>query len=47
MENNLTYIGQWLRDTFSIFVNELKLVFSDSGVMLIFCFAGRDRKSVV
>lgn len=40
MEKNLTYIGQWLRDTFSIFVNELKLVFSDSGVMLIFCFAG-------
>ncbi len=40
MEKNLTYIGQWLCDTFSIFVNELKLVFSDSGVMLIFCFAG-------
>lgn len=40
MEKNLPYIGQWLRDTFSIFVNELKLVFSDSGVMLIFCFAG-------
>ena len=40
MEEKKTYIGQWLRDTWEIFLGELKLIVHDSGVMLIFCFAG-------
>ncbi len=35
-----TYIGQWFRDVWNIFTNELNLVVHDSGVMLIFLFAG-------
>lgn len=38
--NRKTYLGRWFYDCANIFVNELKLIFSDSGVMLIFCFAG-------
>ena len=40
MEEKITYIGRWLRDAWGIFVNELKLIVHDNGVMLIFCFAG-------
>ena len=40
MEEKITYIGRWLRDTWGIFVNELRMISKDSGVMLIFCFAG-------
>ena len=40
MAEKITYIGQWIRDAFGIFVNELRMVVHDSGVMLIFCFAG-------
>ena len=35
-----TYMGQWFRDIWTIFTNELNLVLHDSGVMLIFLFAG-------
>jgi ABC-2 type transport system permease protein len=35
-----TYIGQWFRDIWNIFTNELNLVLHDSGVLLIFLFAG-------
>ena len=38
--NRKTYAGRWLQDGFNIFVNELKLIFHDSGVLLIFGFAG-------
>lgn len=40
MEEKITYIGRWRRDTWGIFVNELRMISKDSGVMLIFCFAG-------
>ena len=40
MASKTTYLGQWIRETFSIFVDELRMVVRDSGVMLIFCFAG-------
>ncbi|MBO4755266.1 MAG: ABC transporter permease [Bacteroidales bacterium] len=33
-------MGQWIRDTFKIFADELGMVVHDNGVMLIFCFAG-------
>ena len=36
----LTYIGQWLSDWYAIFVRELKHIFSDSGVLIIFFLAG-------
>lgn len=36
----VTYAGQWFRDAWNIFVNELKLIVHDNGVMLIFLFAG-------
>ena len=35
-----TYIGKWFSDVWNIFTNELNLVVHDSGVMLIFLFAG-------
>ena len=35
-----SYIGQWFQDVWNIFTNELNLVLHDSGVMLIFLFAG-------
>lgn len=40
MRKNKTYAGQWLSDWFSIFVSELKHIFTDSGVMIIFFLAG-------
>ncbi len=40
MGEKLTYIGRWLRDVWGIFVNELRMISRDGGVMLIFCFAG-------
>ena len=40
MTRNHTYFGQWFRDTWGIFVNELRMIVRDNGVMLIFCFAG-------
>ena len=40
MANKTTYLGRWIRETFSIFVDELRMVVRDNGVMLIFCFAG-------
>ncbi|MBO4756548.1 MAG: ABC transporter permease [Bacteroidales bacterium] len=40
MANKTTYLGQWIRETFNIFVEELRMVVRDNGVMLIFCFAG-------
>ncbi len=36
----ITYIGQWFSDWYSIFVNELRLIFSDSGALIIFFLAG-------
>ena len=40
MSNRITYFGQWLRDAWGIFVNEIKMIGRDNGVILIFCFAG-------
>lgn len=40
MAEKISYLGQWIRDTYRIFVEELRMVVRDSGVMLIFCFAG-------
>ncbi len=40
MAEKITYLGQWIRDTFKIFADELGMVVHDNGVMLIFCFAG-------
>ena len=40
MEEKISYIGGWIRDTFGIFMNELRMVVHDNGVMLIFLFAG-------
>ena len=40
MADKISYFGQWIRDTYRIFVEELRMVVRDSGVMLIFCFAG-------
>lgn len=40
MRKNKTYTGQWLADWFSIFASELKHIFTDSGVMIIFFLAG-------
>ena len=36
----LTYIGQWFSDWYAIFVRELRHIFSDSGVLIIFFLAG-------
>ncbi len=35
-----TYFGSWLLDFWEIFTHELRLIFSDSGVMVIFFLAG-------
>jgi len=35
-----TYIGQWLSDWYRIFVHELKMIFSDEGVLVIFFLGG-------
>ena len=35
-----SYISTWFRDFWGIFTHELKLIFSDSGVMIIFFLAG-------
>jgi ABC-2 type transport system permease protein len=40
MANKTTYLGQWIRESFNIFAEELRMVVHDNGVMLIFCFAG-------
>ena len=39
MANN-RFINTWLRDWWDIFCHELKQIFSDGGVMLIFIIAG-------
>ena len=36
----MSYISKWFRDLWNLFTNELQLIFHDSGVLLIFCFAG-------
>lgn len=36
----LQYTRQWLSDWYSIFANEIRQIFSDSGVMVIFFLAG-------
>ena len=36
----ISYLGTWVRNWYSIFVNELRLIFSDSGVMVIFFVGG-------
>ncbi|MBP3257469.1 MAG: ABC transporter permease [Bacteroidales bacterium] len=36
----MNYVSNWIRDIWNIFVNELRLIGRDNGVMLIFCFAG-------
>ena len=36
----MKYLKQWFRDTWNLLNNELSLVLHDSGVMIIFCFAG-------
>ena len=34
------YIRQWFADWYSIFVHELKMIFSDEGVLVIFFLGG-------
>ena len=36
----MSYISNWFSETWQIFIHELREVFHDSGVMIIFCFAG-------
>ena len=36
----MKYLSQWFHDVWNLFNNELRLVLHDSGVMIIFCFAG-------
>ena len=36
----MSYISKWFSETWQIFIHELREVFHDSGVMIIFCFAG-------
>lgn len=36
----ISYLGTWIRDWYKIFVNELRLIFSDSGVIVIFFVGG-------
>ena len=36
----MSYIRNWFSETWQIFIHELREVFHDSGVMIIFCFAG-------
>ena len=40
MAGRITYLGRWLRDAWGIFVRELRMLGKDSGVLLIFLFAG-------
>ena len=40
MDKLVTYIRQWCSDWYSIFARELKHIFSDSGVLVIFFLAG-------
>ena len=40
MAGRITYLGRWLRDAWGIFVRELIMLGKDSGVLLIFLFAG-------
>lgn len=40
MDAKKTYFGKWVADAWSVFVNELKMISRDGGVMLIFLFAG-------
>jgi len=40
MKNNKTYIGRWLSDWYAIFARELRMIFKDSGVLIIFFLAG-------
>ena len=40
MDKLVTYIRQWCSDWYSIFARELKHIFSDSGVLVIFLLAG-------
>ena len=36
----INYFGEWIRNWYDIFVNELKLIFTDSGVLIIFFVGG-------
>ena len=36
----INYFGKWIRDWYDIFVNELKLIFTDAGVLIIFFVGG-------
>ena len=36
----MKYLSEWFHDVRNLFHNELRLVLHDSGVMIIFCFAG-------
>lgn len=36
----ISYLGTWVRDWYRILVNELKLIFADAGVMVIFFVGG-------
>ena len=40
MKKFLSYTGQWFSDWYSIFARELKHIFSDSGVLIVFFLAG-------
>ena len=39
-ETETTYAGTWIKNWYDIFINELKLIFTDSGVMVIFFIGG-------
>ena len=36
----IRYLRQWRRDWYYVFTNELRMIFCDSGVMVIFFLAG-------
>lgn len=36
----ISYLGTWVHDWYRIFVNELKLIFTDAGVLIIFFVGG-------
>ena len=40
MKQTISYTRQWLSDWYRIFTRELKHIFSDSGVLVIFFLAG-------
>ena len=40
MKRVISYIGQWCRDWYSVFTQELVHIFGDSGVLIIFFLAG-------